>query len=76
MPAHLFRRHVGDRSDDGAAHRRQLRRRLARSKSEQLCEAEIENLQPAVIQQEQVLRFEITVEDAVLVRGSQSLREL
>src|SRR5207249_1753300 len=84
LPLHLFRRHVGYRSHDGAAQRLEGRRIRASSLpwrnhgriAHQLGDAEVDDLQAALDRDEQVLRFEIAVHDSLGVRRRQAAGEL
>jgi len=82
LPAHLFGRHVAHRPHNDAGLgaggvRRQVGARFGPlSGVRQLGETEVENLHPAVPRHEDVLGLEIPVDDALLVRGGQTLREL
>ena len=76
--AHLLGRHVAD----GAEHRAGLGRaegrgagRLGR-RQQSFRQAEVEDLQAAVVGDEDVLGLEIPVRDSVLVRGGQAARDL
>jgi len=77
LPAHLLRRHVPDgaQCDAGLGHgrhrlaRARRRRRVAR-------QAEVEDLHAAVAHEEEVLRLQITMDDVLLVRSRQAVRDL
>ena len=76
---HLFRRHVAD----GAEHDTRLRRRRRRGERtrcrglvlRQLRQAEVENLDPVVSGDEDVLGLEIAVRDPFLVRRREAVRD-
>ena len=55
-------------------HARLLARRLLGVR--QLGEAEVEDLHPAVLRDEKVLRLQVPVDDPLLVRGGQAVRDL
>jgi hypothetical protein len=77
--ADLFRRHVPDRSQHRAFHRRRPRQILiARGPrhGSRLRQAKIENLEKAVARDEDVLRFQITMDEASGVCGRESGGEL
>jgi hypothetical protein len=71
LSAHLFGRHVAHRAEDGAFAGAALcgRRR-------QLGDAEVEDLEPALVRDEQILGLEIAVDDAFVVGGAQPLGKL
>jgi hypothetical protein len=78
----LLRRHVAQRAHDDAglgagARRREigLRPRAALG-LRQLGEAEVEDLDPPVLRHEDVLGLQIPVDDALVVRGRQAMRDL
>ena len=78
LSAHLLGRHVADRADDDA----RLGVGVVASSSRppldgsDAREAEVEDLQPAVVGHEQVLGLEIAMDDALVVRGSEPSRDL
>jgi len=77
----LLGRHVPDRAEDRALLSVRLRRgeRLGGSRHHrrhQLGDAEVEDLQPALLGEEEVLRLQVAMDDAFLVRGREALREL
>ncbi len=80
--AHLLRRHVADRSEDdsrlGPGRRGRQIRLLARALFgvRQLREAEVEDLQPPVLRDEEVLRLQVAVDDPLLVRRGKPVRHL
>ena len=83
LPSHLLGRHVAERSQHDA------RLRAAPSPSagssglprlasllRQLRQAEVEDLDPAVPRDEEVLGLQVPVDDPLLVRGGQAVRDL
>ena len=79
--SHLLGRHVADRSDDDAVHASGRHasddvdaryRRLAHHARQ----TEVEDLDAVVVRDQQVLGLQIAMDDAFLVRGSESLRDL
>jgi hypothetical protein len=79
--ADLFGRHVPVCPKDHPCRRRLIRRSGSRGRRrsvvvDQARDAEVQDLQAAVGGDEQVLRFEIPVNDAVIVRHGQRLRRL
>ncbi len=78
----LLGRHVTHRSEDHArlgpgSRRRKLRLFLrTRLRLLQLCQAEVENLHPAVPRDKEVLGLQVPVDDAFLVRRGQTVRDL
>jgi hypothetical protein len=75
LPAHLLRGHVGHGAHDharlrGAGHGRTCGG-LPRW-AQQLGQTEVENLDAAVAGDEEVLGFEVAVDDALLVGGGQA----
>ncbi|MCG3159447.1 MAG: hypothetical protein JMDDDDMK_00436 [Acidobacteria bacterium] len=76
--AYLFRRHVTDRAHYYAWIRQRFHRlcfrihATARFLRLQLSKSKIENLHAAVIRDKQILRLQVTMGDAFLVRGSES----
>src|SRR5688500_10037600 len=81
-PAHLLRRHVTHRAQDdsrlGAAGGQGRRRGDCRSgaRRQQLGEAEVQDLDPSIGVDEDVLRLEIAVHDAPGVRRGEALGDL
>ena len=80
--AHLLGRHVAERAHDDAGlgargGRRQIGLR-ARSFADlrQLREAEVEDLDAPVLRDEEVLGLQVAVDDALLVRGGEAVRDL
>ncbi len=75
----LFRRHVGDGSDDApvAGERRGRHAGLGDEPRVflQLCQAEVEDLDPAVARDHHVGGLEIAVRDAALVRGADGVSQ-
>src|SRR6266699_836996 len=76
-PPHLFRRHVPDGSEDSA--RLCLRTGFAGSafwpklvRRRQLGQTEVENLQLSILGDEQILRFQIAMNDVRIVGGGQT----
>jgi hypothetical protein len=81
LAPHLLGRHVADRAEDRAVLGVRLRRgqRLASSqchRRHQLGDAEVEDLQPTLLGDEEVLGLEVAVDDALLMRSREALREL
>ena len=78
VPAHLLRSHVPDRPDDGAGlgGRRDLTLRQPGGLRHQLGDAEVEDLEHAVLGDEQVLRFYVAVDHSLRVRRRKPVREL
>ena len=76
--ADLLGGHVRDRAEDRAGLRVRAERGhgLRLRRRHQLGDAEIEDLEPPVAGAEEVLRFEVAVDDALAVRGAEALREL
>ena len=83
--AHLFRRHVADRSHEppGLGRRRRQRRlvfvsgsRIRQPRRGQFGQAEVEDFYVAIAGDEKVLRLEIAMNDVALVRGGQSAGDL
>ena len=79
--SHLFRRHVADRAHHNPGIGCDLHgRSLAGSRSflrvNQLRKSEIQNLHPAVVGDEKIFGLQVTMDDALIVRGSQSTRDL
>ena len=78
--ADLLRGHVLDGSENwpqvGARRRRLRLRRWHKPGSRQLGEAEIEDLQPSLVRDEEVLRLHVAVDHAVLVRCRQTFRQV
>src|SRR6267378_2323297 len=77
--AHLLRGHVRDGPENGAAHGREVPVGVAiagRNRGEQLGQSKVEDLQAAILEQEEVLRLEVAVQDTVLVGGGEAAREL
>ena len=79
--AHLLRRHVAHRAEDdaGAGLRRRGSRRLADADSlrvDQLGQAEVEDLDAAVIGEEDVVGLEVAVNDPLVVRRGEPVRDL
>ena len=79
-PTHLFGRHVPDGSQYGARIRRTVQGRGDRGAA---CgrrvvprQAEVENFQPPIGGDEEILGFQIAVDDAFVVRSRQTAREL
>lgn len=84
LPADLLGRHVSHRAHDDAGAGFELRGRFGHlrrgreraDRAHELRQAEIQDLQSTVGGDEEILRFEIPVDDALLVRGGQPLGEL
>ncbi len=85
LAAHLFRRHVADGahhvtgSGGGMLLVHGLQVRMGRSQSvvlHQLGQTEVEDLDAAVIQNKNVVRLEVAMHDALLVRRGQTARDL
>jgi hypothetical protein len=83
VPAHLLGRHVAHRPEHGARVRGPRERRRARvrpgaRRRRALLpgEAEVEDLHPPVVRQEQVLGLEVAVDDPLVVRGGKTPRHL
>ena len=84
--AHLLGRHVADRAEHHARQRVRRRQWLRgrqrrgagdrRLRLRELGQAEVENLHPAVVGDEEVLRLEVPVDDPLLVRRRQPVRDL
>ena len=77
----LLGRHVPDGAKNRALLGVRLRRgeRLAgsqRHRRHQLGDAEVEDLQPSLLGDEEVLRLQVAMDDAFLVRSREALREL
>ena len=73
QPPHLFRRHVADGSDDDARARDRLEaRHLCFDRHLLPGEAEIENLQPRVAREEEVVGLDVAMDDALFVRRGQA----
>ena len=75
----LLRRHVAERAHDdaGSVGRREIRLRAALTLGlRQLREAEVQDLDPAVVGHEQVLGLQVPVDDPLLVRRRQPVRDL
>jgi hypothetical protein len=77
LAAHLLGRHVADRAEDHA----RLRGRLLEDAAvigfrTQFRDAEIEDLGAAIARQEDVVRLQIAMDDSLLVRRGQSVRDL
>src|SRR5262245_65530882 len=78
---HLLRRHVAYRSEEGARSGhgggpRRPRRVVGVERRSQLGEAEVEDLDPAVPGQEEVLRLQVAVDDPLVVGGGETARDL
>ena len=81
LPAHLLGRHVAHRPENharlGAARDRPgIRLAALRAVQLQLGEAEVEDLDPSVLREEDVLGLQVPVHDPLFVRGGQTLRHL
>src|SRR5437016_1819465 len=80
LATNLLRRHIAGRAHDHAGiGSRGLSRRVAVAVLlglHQLRETKVENLDAAVFGDEEVLRLEIAVNDALVVRGGQSMGDL
>ena len=81
LAAHLLGRHVADRSQDRARLRRARGGRRAglaavAPAAFPFREAEVEDLQPALPGDEDVLRLQVAVDDPLVVRGGQGLGQL
>ena len=81
VTTHLLRGHVFDRPEDRpqlGARREGLHLHLRRDDpgAGQLGEAEVEDLQPSFVRDEEVLRLHVAVDHASVVRRRQTLREL
>ena len=80
LAAHLLGRHVAHRAEDrpghGAAHRRRGADVGPESLGSRPREAEIEDLQPPVAGEEEVLGLEVAVHDAPLVRRGEAARDV
>ena len=82
--AHLLGRHVADRAEHHARRRSSACRCVAmllapadgRVGLRELRETEVENLHAAVVRDEDVLRLQIAMDDALLVRGGEAVRDL
>ena len=80
--AHLFGRHVTERAQDDAGFRagggrRQVRDlRAALLRVRELGEAEVEDLQPTVVRDEDVLGLQVPVDDSLLVRRGETVNDL
>jgi hypothetical protein len=82
MPAHLLGRHVAERSEHDPRlragglgwHIRQ--RRTSRLRPRQLGQAEVQDLQPPVLRDEEVLRLQVPVDNPLLVRRGEAVRHL
>jgi hypothetical protein len=84
-PANLLGRHVPDRTEHHARRRPALDRQRGRlpgrlpgriTGRRQFGDSEIENLDATVAGDEHVLRLEVAVDDALVMRGGQTAREL
>ena len=82
QPADLLGRHVAHRAHDraglgvAAAGARRRARLLGRSRVDALGQAEVEDLDVAVVRHEDVLGLQVPVDDALAVRGGEALRDL
>ncbi len=81
LALHLLRRHVAERPEHdsrlrAARRRRQSRRLGPRLGVRELGQAEIEDLDAPIVCHEQVLGFQIPMDDPFLVRRGQSVRDL
>ena len=77
----LLGRHVGDRPEDGpllADGRERRRAGVARIAARDVVagEAEVEDLDAAVLRQEDVLGLDVAVDDSLLVRGGETVGDL
>ena len=81
-PAHLLGRHVADRPEDHSRLGRGRRRRQVRLLLpallgvRQLREAEVEDLDPAVLRDEEVLGLQVPMDDPLLVGGGEAVGDL
>ena len=86
IAAHLLGSHVADRAEEAAGLRRRRRQRLGvlvgggiaprHARRHQLDQAEVEDLHQSVAREEDVLRLEVAVDDAALVRRGEAAGEL
>ena len=79
--SHLFRRHVSGRAHDHAGFSGDLdggrvSAAVRRFRARQLGQSEVKNLHPAVAGEKKILRLQVAMHDALLVRRSKSLGHL
>ncbi len=81
LALHLLRRHVAERAEHDARlgarrGRRQIGDLASLLHARQLGQSEVEDLDSAVLRDEEVLGLQVAVDDPFLVRGRQALRDL
>jgi hypothetical protein len=82
LPVHLLRRHVADGAENYPDVGRKRHRRCVQSLVDghrgkaRLRQTEIENLHLTVARDEKILRLQISVDDACVVRGNETARDL
>ncbi len=72
----LLRRHVADRAHDRPRHRRAAGERAVLASRGLLGEAEVQDLHPPVVRQEEVGRLEVAVHDPLVVGGGETRGQL